>query len=392
MKREVPFYGGSLFAIFNFAYYCRYCDCSLTDFLIHPLISFTVVYCLLWTVRNRYMIVFLYRLLKTGHALKFKFSHMIGRVRSYLPMVKSSDIILAIPEKSGNTWVQHIAHQLRMGGEEPTFKDQDEIMPWLEMSELWSNANPFFRPQPAAPRLFKCHLTFSQLRETGMMPPLVAPMSTLSEAKGPKGPRFIFVFRSLEDSLYSFWQFSPSMAHIKPELIPCDTFINWRLKSEPLILRLESLVDWWKMRNHPNVLFLFYEDILENHTATIKRVAEFMKLKSKFDITHELIEKVREQTSHKTMSSPAHFHRFLERPVREWLNASMNLPSHMHLSEKELTGKVRSNGGQVGNGQKLPPFLREKINLAWKSVVETKLGFKSLDEMRTAWQRENSKL
>jgi hypothetical protein len=41
--------------------------------------------------------------------------------------MRSSDIIVATPEKSGTTWLQHMAHQLRAGGAEPTFEDQNDV-------------------------------------------------------------------------------------------------------------------------------------------------------------------------------------------------------------------------------------------------------------------------
>jgi hypothetical protein len=41
--------------------------------------------------------------------------------------MRSTDIIAAIPEKSGTTWLQHMAHQLRAKGAEPDFECQNDV-------------------------------------------------------------------------------------------------------------------------------------------------------------------------------------------------------------------------------------------------------------------------
>jgi hypothetical protein len=38
-----------------------------------------------------------------------------------------TDIIIATPEKSGTTWLQHMAHQLRAKGAEPDFQCQNDV-------------------------------------------------------------------------------------------------------------------------------------------------------------------------------------------------------------------------------------------------------------------------
>mmetsp|Transcript_34357 Transcript_34357/g.51231 ORF Transcript_34357/g.51231 Transcript_34357/m.51231 type:complete len:86 (-) Transcript_34357:15-272(-) len=54
-----------------------------------------------------------------------------------------------------------------------------------------------------------------------------------------------------------------------------------------------------------------------------------------------------------------------------------------------LTGKVRKDGGRSGTGREtLPPAVREWIDWRWRCVVERRLGFKSLDDMRSAWASE----
>ncbi|CAH0406364.1 unnamed protein product [Chilo suppressalis] len=52
-----------------------------------------------------------------------------------------------------------------------------------------------------------------------------------------------------------------------------NLFIQNRLDWTPYF---ENVKEAWEKRNHPNMLFLFYEDILQDIPATIKRVAAFL--------------------------------------------------------------------------------------------------------------------
>ena len=57
---------------------------------------------------------------------------------------------------------------------------------------------------------------------------------------------------------------------------------------------------------------------------------------------------------------------------------------------RELTGKVRKDGGKSGEGvQRLSPEHRAGFAAAWKAVVTRRLGFKDLAEMRAAWRAEH---
>merc|ERR1719446_315419 len=81
---------------------------------------------------------------------------------------------------------------------------------------------------------------------------------------------------------------------------------------------LEKLLEWWNHRNDSNVLLLFYDDILEDHAGTVRRIAEFMELvKPGLDDaeTRQLLATVVEQSTHAWMSSPEQKHRFDEKRI-----------------------------------------------------------------------------
>ncbi|CAH2073432.1 unnamed protein product, partial [Iphiclides podalirius] len=52
-----------------------------------------------------------------------------------------------------------------------------------------------------------------------------------------------------------------------------NLFIRGMLRWTPF---LEHVKEAWQMRNHPNMLFLFYEELSKDLSATIRKVAEFL--------------------------------------------------------------------------------------------------------------------
>ena len=56
----------------------------------------------------------------------------------------------------------------------------------------------------------------------------------------------------------------------------------------------------------------------------------------------------------------------------------------------EPIGRVRKDGGKLGDGQKLPIDMQELIDTAWHDIITTKLGFRDYKEMREAWMREGN--
>ena len=64
-------------------------------------------------------------------ALKYRSSILLKQQPfSFSPL--PGDIFIAVPPKSGTTWVSHICHQLRTNGAEPDFEDQEMVVIWME--------------------------------------------------------------------------------------------------------------------------------------------------------------------------------------------------------------------------------------------------------------------
>ena len=54
----------------------------------------------------------------------------------------------------------------------------------------------------------------------------------------------------------------------------------------------------------------------------------------------------------------------------------------------EFSGRVCKDGEKSGDGQKLPPEVRQYIKEKWQEIFTAKLGFENLKEMWEAWHKE----
>jgi hypothetical protein len=88
---------------------------------------------------------------------------------------------------------------------------------------------------------------------TSSSSPTITQMSMPTTPSSPY-PRIIYCYRSGEDALYSLWRFFPGFVHVHPDWIPFEGLINPWLKKRPEEERLQALVDFWKVRHHPNIL------------------------------------------------------------------------------------------------------------------------------------------
>ena len=125
------------------------------------------------------------------------------------------------------------------------------------------------------------------------------------------------------------------------------------------------------------VLFLFFDDLKEDHPGCVCRIAKFMDI----ECSEEILKHVVHTTTHAEMSR--HSNKFTPFAIIE---SRVKI-----LGEKppsEIVGKVRTNGGRSGDGRALPAEMQQYIEEKWAEIVTAKLGFKSLKEMRAAWHKE----
>ncbi|KAL5489215.1 hypothetical protein EMCRGX_G018283 [Ephydatia muelleri] len=252
---------------------------------------------------------------------------MLKKQLSFSP--RPTDVIVATSPKSGTTWVTHICHQIRTKGAEPDFENQmPDVIIVLDMGgrpEL--NIDPNTMVQPAEPRIYFTHHTYETI---------------------PKGGRVSL-------SVFS-------------ELL---TNLHWTADN------LRGLLGWWEHRHDEDVLFLFFDDLKEDHMRCVRRIAKFIGV----DCDEETFARVVHTTTHAEMAR--HSSKFdVHNLVSFWAKMYGDDPP------SEFNGRVRKDGGRSGDGQKLSREMQERIDLEWYDIITAKLGFRDLKEMRATWKKE----
>ena len=275
---------------------------------------------------------------------------------SYSP--RPTDVIVVTSLKSGTTWVSHICHQIRTKGAEPDFDNQiPDVTFLLEMT-----GGPFFKidpntmVQPAEPRIYLTHHLYERV---------------------PKGGKLIYCFRDQKDALYSYYPFIDSLELLKGR-VSLPVFVEFYINTQHWTAdNLRSLLVWWEHRRDEDVLFLFYDDLKEDHTGCVRRIAKFIGV----DCDEEIIACVVHTTTHIEMVK--HKSKFDNHNV-------ILLSSKMFGDDppSEIVGRVRKDGGKSGDGQKLPLEVQQSIDQEWHDIITAKLGFYDLKDMRTAWKKE----
>ena len=269
---------------------------------------------------------------------------------------RPTDVIVAVPSKHGTTWLLHIVHQLRMNGAEPDFKEQEEVVAWIERSQALYGEDPNTKLQPAEPRLFFSHLPYNRV---------------------PKGGKLIYCYRNLEDAMYFLYRFMDSIWSLQGR-VSLLVFVNTLIDDLDIIaLVLNDLLVWWEHRHDDDVLFLLFDDLKEDHAGCVHRIAKFIGI----DCDESLHTRVVHTTTHAEMvrhHSKFDTHRATI-TYAKWFGEE---------PPTEFSGRVRKDGGKSGDGQKLPPEVKQYIKEKWQEIVTAKLGFQNLKEMREAWHKE----
>ena len=185
----------------------------------------------------------------------------------------------------------------------------------------------------------------------------------------PKGAKYILVYREPCAAFYSFFNFLQGHS-FQPGEITLDEFVtNISLfPSEKMRVNyFDHLLSWWPKRNDPNVLFLLYEDMLEDLESAVRAVASFMGIDDEASITNAV-----------KMST----FDFMKGNQEKFAT---------HASSKVL-GNVLLQRVQTGSATKGREMMEERTKQAvqkmWNDIVTRETGFKNYEELRDALKKE----
>ncbi|WP_344260491.1 sulfotransferase domain-containing protein [Streptomyces sodiiphilus] len=196
---------------------------------------------------------------------------------------RPGDIVISTPAKVGTTWTQRIASVL-------VFQDTRlpgplmEISPWLDCRFVPVDAMLGTLEEQRHRRFLKTHLPMDALPVYSEVSYLVVArdlrdtaVSAHNHALGMNGLRDEFPDPPDEDDVYT-----PRLP-VVPEDIRAfwrDYFTRspfpWEANGWPYNSPTRHLESWWGHRDEPNVLFLHFQDMLDDLDKEMRRVSAFL--------------------------------------------------------------------------------------------------------------------
>ncbi|KAJ6649914.1 Sulfotransferase 1E1 [Pseudolycoriella hygida] len=186
---------------------------------------------------------------------------------------RTDDIYLCTFPRSGTTWTQEMLWLLCNNLDYETAKSENIFVrsPFLEFEsfvtgglkdcnkELTPPAALDLLPQMTCQRVIKTHL----------------PMKLLPHDALSKGCKIVYVARNPKDVVVSLFHFlkNPRFLYEGDFDQFVDLFMDDLLTWSPYF---EHVKDGWRHRNDPNVLFLFYEDLVMNLKGSLTSLATFV--------------------------------------------------------------------------------------------------------------------
>jgi hypothetical protein len=161
---------------------------------------------------------------------------------------RPDDVFIVTYPRSGTTWMQMILYQLTSDGN-MDFPHIYEYCPWFERS---SRSALGFEAR-LSPRLFKSHLTYRKI---------------------PKGPcKYIYIARDGKDVAVSYYHLYRDYSGFEGTFSEFfDRYLRGKVEFGSWF---EHVRGWWRHRNDPNVLFLRYEDLLDDLEGGIRKIIAF---------------------------------------------------------------------------------------------------------------------
>ena len=118
-----------------------------------------------------------------------------------------------------------------------------------------------------------------------------------------KGGKYIYVARNPEDAFVSFFHFIPGYCGIERDDITMHQFADaiFAKTASHNGTIWDHYMGWYDVKDDPNVLWIFFEDLKCNFEAQIERVAAFMDIP--LAVRERRVAEALEKASFKFMSS-----------------------------------------------------------------------------------------
>ena len=179
---------------------------------------------------------------------------------------RPDDIFIATYVKSGTTWLQYLVYEI-MGRPQGDYEQINLAVPWLEeeSQELIDAL--------ASPRIMKTHDKWRWI------------------PKG-EGVKYIYCYRNPKDVAVSYFN------HMKlfsghydykgtfDEFVR-DVFLAYNCSEQGYYF--DHVAEWLAQRSNPNVLFLTFEDMVEDLNREVRRISSFLGVELQEDRLKEIV-------------------------------------------------------------------------------------------------------
>lgn len=212
------------------------------------------------------------------------------RWQHYTP--HADDIIVATAPKCGTTWMQNIVMHLIF--QDLQFRPVFDIFPWLDVLNPPIDEVIAKLDAQEHRRSLKTHLPLDGL----VYHPQV---------------KYIVVCRDARDAFMSLYNHLSNTLDTKNE----PPFLNdirefwrlwmtkgafeWQSEGYPIQGNLHHTQTWWDFRHLPNILFVHYNNLLQDLEGEIRRVASYLDI----HVADDLFPKIVDAVSFKTMNENA---------------------------------------------------------------------------------------
>ena len=292
-----------------------------------------------------------------------------GRKKGLEVQLNVDDVIICTPPKCGTTLICAVVHSLRSGGD----TSYDEInleIPCLEMAYDYGLRDLDNFQAAFPPRVFKTH---SWRRDCPMV----------------DGVKVIYTVRDPRDAGPSFYHFLGGW-FFDPTEIDMDVFLNeFMLRRGAPSTNMENasqwhnMASWYPFRHDPNVLWLFYEDVVADLPRYVDVIADFLHLAGDDAAARAVAV---QQGDINFMKLAENRSKYDEHMLKLARNEVCGLHPRAGLDGRSA-GKVRE--GRVGDwAMVLSDATVAEMEKKWAEVMLPVAGYSNYDEFRSGVNRE----
>ncbi|XP_072179576.1 sulfotransferase 1A1-like [Diadema setosum] len=223
----------------------------------------------------------------------FMTPHCIEKTKAF--KTRPDDVFVVTYPKTGTTWAQLIAYLVKEDGDEKALEGKNitnevkflETPDFESMQELSTTKEATTEPSTGSNVLKLLHQL--QTARTScdaaddmphhsprILKTHVMPQWLPEDLRDDPKVKVIYVARNPKDTAVSYYHFCQYIKAM-PKYESFDQFMEEFLAGRvPGGDYFDHILYWTKLRNHPNVLFLTYEDMKQDPRKAVVQIAEFM--------------------------------------------------------------------------------------------------------------------